>query len=120
MDHEIRAPHGSLERRQVEDIPPMELEAGRRRGLLQEMLPPGRKVVVAYDIVALGEQPVHQVAGNESGRAGDKDFHDWARRYSPRERRMRKISATLRRFPLNSCSRLSPSSRQRIGTSLMR
>ena len=114
---------------EIEHVLPVELEPRRLAGLLRKCSRPGRKVVVADDVVAVGEQPVHQVAGDESGGAGDEDFHGSARRarrtgisrrYWLREKRIRNISLTLRRLPLNNCRRLSPSSRQRMGTSFTR
>ena len=98
---------------------PVQLEPRRLAGLPQKMLPARRKVVIAGDVVPAGQQPINDVAADESGRAGDHDSHvraaDTSRKYRLRDKRIRNRSITLRTLPLNSCRRLSPSSRQRIG-----
>src|SRR5579859_5666766 len=106
----------------------MQLKGRRAAGVPEEARLAGGEIVVTGDVVAFPQQAVYGVAADKAGGAGDEDPHSWFKgagalasssRYRLRRRRMRKISLTLRRLPATSSRRLSPSSRQRMGTSLI-
>jgi hypothetical protein len=70
---ESAAGHGLPERRGVEEIAFDHPEPGIGRGILEKTLESRREVVEADDVIALGEQAVHEGAADETGRAGDED-----------------------------------------------
>src|SRR6185295_7842003 len=71
----VHTGHGGGERFTVEDVALDETEARVRERVRQKLAPPGGEVVVRHDVVAAGEQPIDEVAADETGASGDQGFH---------------------------------------------
>src|SRR4051812_36280602 len=131
VKHQFAALDRACQRRRIEQVPTMQPERRRPASALQEHLLSRREVVVPDHLVTIRQQPVHQVTGHEAGGAGHKNLHfaespptrtcATSCSADPRliSRRIRNKSITFRAFPATNWRRLSPSSRQRIGTSLI-
>ena len=119
VEDEIRARHGVLDGVQFQQVALDEAEARIGLRTFQKTQKSGGQIVEAGDLVAGGQQAVHQIAADESRRSGNECSHFRLppnRCCSP----IRKMSRTLRRLPLTRLRRLSASSRQRIGSCSMR
>ena len=73
MKNEIAPGHRAGQRRQIKAIAfnQFEFRIGQRR--LEKFLLAGGKIVPADNVFAVGEQPVHEIAADKSGRAGHED-----------------------------------------------
>lgn len=110
VEDDFGAGHRPLESARVEDISFHEGEAPGRERALEELLAPRREVVVARHVVARREEVVDERAADEAGRTGHERLHR-----AP-DLRIRMSSPRSARLPDTRSNRLSPSSRQRIGT----
>src|SRR5271157_1871011 len=115
MKYELGALHGAAKYIGIEQVAMFQAEARRAQRRRQKLDLPRGEIIEASDLMSTGEQTIHQVAADETGRTGYQDSHGFFL-ISLWIRRMRKMSIAFRRFPLTSASRLSPSSRQRMGT----
>src|SRR5207245_3325842 len=75
VKHEIVAYHRLLQPVEIEKVPLEQSEILLRSGTLQKMPPARGKIVVHGDGMAVGQQPVRQVAADEASSAGDKSTH---------------------------------------------
>ena len=119
VEDEIRASHGVLDGIQFQQVALDQAEARIGLRALQKAQKSGGQIVEAGDVVAVCQQAVHQIAADESRRSRNECSHFKLppnRCSSP----IRKMSRTLRRLPLTRLSRLSASSRQRIGNCSIR
>ena len=119
VENEIRARHGARDGRQIQQVALHQAEARVRLGALQKAAESGGQVVEARDVVPSRQQAVHQIAADESRRSRNECLQSNLppnRCSSP----IRKMSRTLRKLPLTRLSRLSASSRQRMGNCSIR
>ena len=80
VKNKIAPGHRRGERGQIEAIAPDQFEPGLLPRVLQEFILAGGKIVVAGNRFAVPQQPVNEIAPDETRSARDKDFiHDWAR-----------------------------------------
>ena len=113
------ARHGVRDGVQFQQVALDQAEARIGLRTLQKTQESGGQIVEAGDVVAGCQQAVHQIAADESRRSRNECSHfnlPPNRCSSP----IRKMSRTLRRLPLTRLSRLSASSRQRIGNCSIR
>ena len=81
VKNKIAPGHRRGQRGQIEAIAfESSLNSGWLRRRLQKFMLAGGKIVPADDVFAAGKQAVNEIAADETGGAGDKNFfHDWAR-----------------------------------------
>ena len=77
MHHQFGPFHGPLEHCPIQQVLPVQTELRGTASELEKMLLAGREVIVSGDFVTVRQKPVDQIAGNESGSAGNKDLHVW-------------------------------------------
>ena len=119
VEYEIGARHGARDGVQIQQIALHQAEPRKRPRALQKAPESGGQVVESSNVVPFGQQAVHQVAADEPRGSRNECSHcnlPPNRCSSP----IRKMSRTLCRLPLTRLSRLSASSRQRMGTCSIR
>jgi hypothetical protein len=72
MDDAYAALHRRRQRRLVENVAAHEPETGMSRRAREKFLPARRKIVVGHHRHAIGQQPVDEMASDETGRARDE------------------------------------------------
>ncbi len=72
VEDEIVPLHGLGQAGFVQHVPFDQPEARLEQRLGQEAPLPGREVVVSRDGMAVGQEPVYQIAADETGSAGDE------------------------------------------------
>src|SRR5262249_54188268 len=75
VEDEVVADHGRLQVEQVDHVAFDQAERRATADLRQEGPLAGGEVVVARDLVPVGQQPVDQVAADKPGGASDEDLH---------------------------------------------